>query len=311
MCRVRGNVLTGANFSQGAGHVRPHEASDPGLVFDSGPNDWLGFLCGRQLPVSACTSAGVPVLDTSNLNLASIAIGDLAGTQTVTRRVTNVDGAYATYTPSFTGMAGVDVAISPPSLTLAPGQTKAFRVTFTRTHAALGEPVGGQLTWSGGTSKRHASRHQVRVPMVVRPVALRIPLEVSGSFKVRFGYAGPFTATPRGLVPAVTTTAAVAQDKEIELPFTIPPGTTYARIALFDADVAPQSDLDMTVLDAAGAEEGYSGGYTSAEAVNLLNPAPGNYTVRVFGFGVPSGSTPLKLFVWALARLSKISVDNL
>ena len=31
-------------------------------------------------------------MDPSNLNVASIAIGDMAGVQTVTRRVTNVSG---------------------------------------------------------------------------------------------------------------------------------------------------------------------------------------------------------------------------
>ena len=98
-----GDILDGPNtdplviFRQGAGHVRPNSALNPGLVFNSGFNDWLGFLCGTQLPTSFCTGAGVPVLDPSDLNLASIAIGDLAGSQTVKRRVTNVGGK-ATYT---------------------------------------------------------------------------------------------------------------------------------------------------------------------------------------------------------------------
>jgi len=35
-------------FRQGAGHVKPNSAADPGLVFDSNMNDWLGFLCGTQ-----------------------------------------------------------------------------------------------------------------------------------------------------------------------------------------------------------------------------------------------------------------------
>ena len=38
--------------------------------------------------------------------------------------------------------------------------------------------------------------------MVVRPVALAAPTQVSGSYNVIFGYNGPFTATARGLVPA-------------------------------------------------------------------------------------------------------------
>ena len=39
---------------------------------------------------------------------------------------------------------------------------------------------------------------------------------------------------------------------------------------------------------------------TTAEAVNLLNPAAGTYTVRVVGFAVPTGAANFKLFSWAL-----------
>ena len=39
-------------FSQGAGHVRPDAAADPGLVYDAGWNDWLAFLCGTTSAVA-------------------------------------------------------------------------------------------------------------------------------------------------------------------------------------------------------------------------------------------------------------------
>src|SRR6185436_19167685 len=100
------------------------KAADPGLVFDHGFNQWLAFLCGTgQLTASYCPAIRI---DPSNLNVASIAIGDMAGVQTVSRRVTNVGNAAATYTPSYTGMAGFDVSVSPASLQLAPGQTGSF-----------------------------------------------------------------------------------------------------------------------------------------------------------------------------------------
>ena len=41
---------------------------------------------------------------------AAIAIGGLAGTQTVTRKVTNVDDAAATYTAAVTSPAGCEVS---------------------------------------------------------------------------------------------------------------------------------------------------------------------------------------------------------
>ena len=63
-------------------------------------------------------------LDPSDFNVASIAIGDLAGVQTVTRKVTNVGAATATYTASVTGMAGFTVVVSPASLTLRTGRNQ-------------------------------------------------------------------------------------------------------------------------------------------------------------------------------------------
>ena len=44
---------------------------------------------------------------------------------------------------------------------------------------------------------------------------------------------------------------------------------------------------------------GSSGSGTSAEEVNLLNPAAGTYTVVVQGWGVV-GSSPFKLHTWLL-----------
>ncbi len=288
-------------FRQGAGHVQPNAAANPGLVFDSGFDDWLGFLCGTQLPTSFCTSAGVPVLDPSNLNTASIAIGDLAGVQTVTRKVTNVGGNPATYTLSHTGMVGFTVA-KPATLALAAGETKSFTVTFTRTTAALNGYTGGQLRLSDGT-------HNVRIPMVVRPVALAAPTQVSASYNVTFGYNGPFSATARGLVAATVMADTVADDPTNGacslaspnaklIPVTIPAGTTHARFSLFDADVNAGSDIDLCVFRGTTLV-GASGSGTSAEEVNLISPTAAAYTVVVQGWGVV-GSSPFKLHTWLL-----------
>lgn len=302
-----GDVLDGPDtapaviFSQGAGPVRPGSAADPGLVFDSGAEDWLGFLCGTQVPAALCTSAGIKVLDPGDLNTASIAIGGLLGAQTVTRRVTNVGHGFATYTAAVTGMAGFDVAVKPRTLTLAPGQTRSFKVTFTRTTAAMDAYVGGQLTLTGGTWLRGFRPYKVRVPLVVKPVALAAPSEAGGSYRVKFGYAGPFRATARGLVPAALQAGNVATGGEATYTLTIPAGTTYARFSLFDANVSPASDLDLEVRDSAGKVVGSSGGQTAQEEINLVNPAAGTYTVAVTGFDVPGSSgAGFTLFSWIL-----------
>jgi len=301
-----GDVLDGPNtnplviFRQGAGHVRPALALNPGLVYDSGFGDWLSFLCGAQ-PGGGCT--GVTPIDPSDLNVASIAIGDLAGSQTITRKVTNVSGSPLTVNATISGLAGITASVNPATLTLNPGQSKSFTVTLTNASAAPGSYTGGQLTWAG-------SGASVRSPVVVRPVALAAPAQVSGSFNVTFGYTGAFTATARGLIPAAVTPGTVNDDPTDStcslqspnaqlVPVVVPAGTTYARFSLFDADVTAGSDIDMCVFNSAGTQVGASGTGTSAEEVNLLSPAAGNYTVVVQGWGVV-GSSPFKLHTWLL-----------
>jgi hypothetical protein len=290
-------------FRQGAGHVRPNAATDPGLVFDSNFADWLGVLCGTQLPTAFCSDAGVPVIDPSDVNVASIAIGDLAGRQTVKRRLTNVGQNPATYNLSVNGLAGFAVTATPAQLTLGVGQSASVELRFLRTAATLNAYTGGQLRWSDGI-------HTVRVPVVLRPVALAAPAEVNASYSVTFGYDGPFTATPRGLVPATTLSGTVADDPSDGacsltspnaqlIPVVVPAGTTHARFSLFDADVKPGSDIDLCVFNSAGTQVGGSGSGTSAEQIDLVNPASGTYTVVVQGWGVV-GSSPFKLHTWLL-----------
>ena len=311
-----GDILDGPNtnplviFRQGAGHVRPSLAANPGLVFDAGFNDWLAFLCGTTTgvnPASCAALAGLGYsLDPSDMNVASIAIGDLPGVQTVKRRVTNVGGA-ATYTPTVSGMSGLSVLVTPASLQLAAGQTGEFTVRIANLTAPLDVYTGGQLTWSDGT-------HNVRIPMVVRPIVLAAPAQVAGTggainYNVTFGYDGPFTATARGLVPAAVTAGVVADDPTNSacslaspnaqlIQVDVPAGTSYARFSLFDADVNAGSDIDLCVFNGATLV-GTSGSGTSAEEVNLLNPAAATYTVVVQGWGVV-GSSPFRLHTWVL-----------
>jgi hypothetical protein len=316
------DILGGPNtspaviFSQGAGHVQPNSAADPGLIYDHGFVDWLAFLCGTTTGINPATCAQLAGLgfsfDPSDLNVASIAIGDLAGVQTVTRRVTNVGGSAMTFTPSVTGLSGINVTIDPLALNLDPGETGEFTVTFTTAGATLNNYVGGYLTWSGGG-------YDVRIPMVVRPVALAAPAEVSGdggpiSYDVTFGYTGPFSATARGLIPADVTADTVNQDPDqtfdrndptgtVAIPVTIPAGSTYARFALFDADVTPGTDLDLYIYQGTTLV-GVSATGTSEEEVNFTFASPTGsaiaLTAYVHGWGVVGGSSPFNLHFWAL-----------
>jgi hypothetical protein len=295
------DVLDGPNthplviFRQGAGHVKPGSAADPGLVYNAGWNDWLAFLCGATTGMTPATCSALTSMnystDPSDLNVASIAIGALAGSQTVTRKVTNVGSAAATYTATVSGLSGFNVVVSPASLAIRKGETKPFTVTITRTTAALNTYTGGQLTWTDGT-------HAVRIPVIVQPVALAAPTEVSGSYNVTFGYTGPFAAAARGLAPAATYDGSVNTGAYVSYDVTIPAGTSYARFSLFDENVSPASDLDLSVYKGTTLV-GSSGGGTSSEEVNLINPAAGTYTVYVDGYATADPST-FTLFTWVL-----------
>ncbi len=301
------DILDGPNtnplviFRQGAGHVRPNSAADPGLVYNSSYNDWIAFLCGTTTGVNPAVCASLAgagySLDPSNLNVASIAIGDLAGRQTVTRTVTNV-GEKEKYTFSYTGLAGITVTPSVSSFTVEKGRTKKFSVTFTTNGAALNAYVGGYVTWTGSKG------HVVRIPVVIRPVALAAPATASGSYNVVFGYDGPFTATARGLVPATTFVDSVATNDFRVYDVVVPAGSTYARFSLFDANTSPGTDLDLEIYRN-GVLVGTSGGPTSAEEVNFSNPTAGTYQVVVVGYATPNPVADFTLFTWVLGSTAE------
>jgi subtilisin family serine protease len=301
------DTLDGDVFAHGAGHVQPNSAVDPGLVYDNGFVDWLQFLQGQNC---GCLPPSFPRIDASDLNLASIAVGSLAGVQTVTRTVTNVGDAEATYTSAVTDMDGVDVTVSPDTLTLAPGASASFTVELeTNSSADLNEYTSGHLTWTDGT-------HVVRSPIVAKPVALAAPGEVSGdgsdqSYDVIFGYTGDFETSVRGLLAATENPGTVSDDPTNTFvvggpgvtthDIVIPAGTTYARFALYDDQIPAGNDIDLYITNEDGDLVGASGTGTSQEIVNLQNPAAGTYTAHVHGWQtLGGGTTSYILYTWGL-----------
>ncbi len=306
------DLLSGADpFAQGAGHVAPNTAADPGLVYDSGWVDWLGFLCGTgELQASYCPSIGI---DPSDLNLASFAIGALPGTQTVTRTVTNVGKGHENYNFS-ASVPGVDVTANPASFGLTPGQSQTYELTFTVNGAALNAYTSGFVTWTGDKG------HVVRSPVALRPVALAAPPEVSGagtdgslSFDVTFGYNGAYSADAHGLVAADMQAGNVVDDPADNINtalatgvgytlhvVNVPADTALARFSLFDAYTDGEDDLDLYIFDPTFVNIGGSGSGTSAEQVDIFFPVPGNYYVVVHGWGTDGPDANYTLFSWAV-----------
>jgi hypothetical protein len=249
-------------------------------------------------------------LDPSDLNYPSIAIGQLAGEQTVVRTVTNV-GPAGTYEVSVDAPAGIDVTVDPASLTLETGESASYSVTFTGNDSVVAEAwTFGSLTWSHGP-------HHVTSPIALYPVAIAAPAEVHGSgtdgsldFDVTFGYTGDYTAGAHGLVAALMTDGYVEDDPGDSFSpsgpgvtlhmINVPAGSAYARFSLFDAYTDGNDDLDLYVYYPSGAFAGSSGSGTSAEQVDVAFPPAGDYYVFVHGWGTDGPDANYTLFSWAV-----------
>jgi hypothetical protein len=312
---------TAGALDYGSGQVDASRATDPGLAYDNGFADWVRYLCGiGQLSATGSTCRSYGRIDPSDLNTPNIAIGALAGSQTVTRTVTNVAEKAGNYTVSVQAPAGVTTTVTPSTLKLAPGAKGTYQVTFTRASAAFGQYALGALTWSDGT-------HQVRSQLAVRPVAAAVPAEVSGTgtagstaIGVTPGFAGTLTASvSAGLTPAVRLTktltatgpgfdsaAPATSDRTAMYPVTVEPGTTVLRQSTFDRDFAAGTDVDIylyRVVNGVRTLVGVGGGATAEEQIQLLNPAAGTYELYVVLFGAASGQTTVDVpaFSWLVS----------
>lgn len=307
-------------FDIGAGHIVPGAAFDPGLSYDAGLLDYLAFTCDNN--VQLISDAGCDFLvglgfptDGSDLNLASIGIAELVGTQTVTRHVTSVTPGMTTFTASHEAPPGIDVEVTPGVLVLEQGETASYTVNVSVTENAVpGEWAFGSLTWGNDAGATAA-----RSPIAVRPVQLSAPAEVSGTgiegmlgFDVSFGYAGDYTANASGLVPATEEAANVPDDPGNSFEFfgpgttlhlaNVAAGTEIARWALFNEFTDGNDDLDLYVFHCPGGLCSLVDQSTNPDAdetVTLAAPATGLYAIFVHGWETDGPDANYTLFSWA------------
>lgn len=157
-------LVTATPFDYGSGHVNPRSALDPGLVFDAGYDDYLGFLCtmpginANEIKKYTNSPCNYTMHHPSNLNTPSIAISHLVGTQTVTRTATNV-GEEESYVISARMPPEVAIEVDPPAMTLLPGLPRKFSVTLT-VRSVTGTYSFGEVLMKGSRG------HKVRLPVV-------------------------------------------------------------------------------------------------------------------------------------------------
>ncbi|WP_382308564.1 S8 family serine peptidase [Herbiconiux sp. UC225_62] len=236
-------------FAQGAGQVDPTRYFDPGMLFLNDVDDWYGYaeaLTGLDL--------GVDTVSPSELNLPSISIGSLAGSETITRTVTSTRAG--TFTAAPVSIPGIDVVVSPSVLTFgAAGEEQSYTVTFTRTDASLDEFATGQLIWTDGDET-------VTTPLAVRPVTLGVPREIAGEgtdssvdIPVAVGTTGDLDITKTGLAKgdvlhgSGTAPADGSPSVRDRFVVDVPEGTTFARFALDSLDDTADLDLYLSLYD--------------------------------------------------------------
>ncbi|XAR63738.1 Cucumisin [Bertholletia excelsa] len=152
-------------FDYGSGHVNPRAALDPGLIFDAGYEDYLGFLCtmsgidSREIKNYTHSPCNYTLGHPSNLNTPSITISHLVGTRIVTRTVTNVAEEEETYVVTARMAPAVAIDTNPPAMTLRPGNSRKFTVTLT-VRSVIGSYSFGEVLLKGSRG------HKVRIPVV-------------------------------------------------------------------------------------------------------------------------------------------------
>ncbi|NAZ85993.1 S8 family serine peptidase, partial [Kineococcus indalonis] len=271
-------------FAGGAGFVDPTRMLEPGLVYDSGPLQWLQYLEGSGVD----TGTGVEAADPSELNQASIAVGDLTGTRTLTRSVTATTAGLYHGTAS---VPGFDVRVSPSLLVMGAGQTKEFEVTLTRTGAPLEQWATGSLTWKGADLT-------VRSPIAVFPETVAAPGEVrltgaSGSqdVTVTAGLSGRLDLTAAGLAAGRASTGSAATGQEATTRVEVPRGTVLSRFDVVADD--READLDLVLYRVQGGQEvpvATSATSAADERVTAVLE-PGTYVVGVTTFAAAPGRT--------------------
>jgi subtilisin family serine protease len=322
--KKEGGVTQADPFDYGAGHLdiggKANKGSvfEPGLIYDAGLFEYAAFTCGMEWGVftpGSCLfleSIGVP-LEPYNLNYPSIAVAEVAGSQTVKRTVTSVakEKGWREYSVSVEAPPGYEIVVEPAKLRLKTGESATYTVTITNINAPAGEWRFGSLTWSD------KSKYDVYSPIAVKGTLFSAPSEIlssgesgSASFNVLFGYNGSYSAAAHGLEPATVTSDNVVQDPDTTFnpndgfsnlhTFNLS-GAAWFRIAMPPEATETDADLDIYVYNPSLqlAASSTSGG--TNELINIPQPADGTWYVFVHGWAAPGGDSDYDMYSWVIS----------
>ena len=312
-------------FDMGAGHMNPGgkvqkgSMFQPGLVYDAGYLDYLGFLCDADPSVFADPAGTCGVLESIgvatkayDLNYPSIGVSGIPGSRTVTRTVTSVAEGIRTFNVSVDAPAGYDVTVTPATLRLKTGQSATYQVTVTNETAPIGAWRFGSLTWKDTTG-----HYAVRSPIAASAALFAAPPAISGSgesgsasFDVSFGYTGSYSAAAHGLVPATVTSDNVVQDPDQNFDpndgysnlhqFNLS-GAAFFRVAIPPEATEADADLDIFLYNPSGQQVASSANGGTNEQIDITLPADGTWSLFVHGWAAPGGDSDYDLYSWVVS----------
>ncbi|CAI9768259.1 unnamed protein product [Fraxinus pennsylvanica] len=168
---IEDQTLQPANvFATGSGHVNPSKATDPGLVYNIQPEEYISYLCGlnytnQQVEIIAnrvVNCMDISSISEAQLNYPSFSVFLGSKNQTYSRIVTNVGEANSTYSIKIDPPPGIDLSVEPSRLQFfGLNQKMTYNLTFSRSATARSKSiVQGFLTWI-------SAKYSVTSPIVV------------------------------------------------------------------------------------------------------------------------------------------------
>ncbi|XP_057827395.1 cucumisin-like [Cryptomeria japonica] len=163
-----------AEFGYGAGQINPMKAVDPGLVYDTGVNDYINMLCKEGYndtslrlvtgDFSSCYLVPPSKNGGRELNYPTIMVVTTPGKYfqaKFPRTVTNVGAAESIYKAIVSAPSGINVTVEPDTLSFSSlNQKLSYNVTIEGGSLGNETLLSGALTWSYGN-------YTVRSPITV------------------------------------------------------------------------------------------------------------------------------------------------
>lgn len=310
--RLADGSVDGDRIGYGAGHVSPAAALEQPLVYPIANADYVAFLCGGWFDPTSSDCTGVTPIKPEDLNMPSFA-AEVVGQVTFTRTVRNVSDSTVTVRAS-AAVPGFAAEVKPASLSLAPGRSGRFQVTFSTNGPATGALASGALAWSDGT-------RSVTSPVQLRAVPIQAPFEMTSSaasgsltWPVRYGFAGNTQTLWGGLKPSTRTAMTAPDFMATCTPVEVPAGTLLMRASVYSTEQNVDGAISFYLQDNTTLAAVYANVLDGELQISVPSLAQGSYSLCLFpflGVGVDLQATVHTWLVTTADRNGGLSVSGL